>query len=302
MSKILVTVFHSMRPRFESELVPGDVFREVGHINIPQESFKSDIIHLDELYANTQNISAGWPSHRTVTTHLAECRSTSVGDVMQVGEAFYVVADRGFDKLLEFPKILRTFYDCPSFPSFDDENIQVPVFDTLMEAMHDICDNMVNAQEAYVYRQGKLVDRIEYDRMKMESKVTARLVKMRQTLGLIGITKEFTELKMALAAVMDDPEIQRLAAGANAAFYEFEDALSYNNQGGGRSNEYENARCEYSETMIERLAVASGMDAHTMGHTSVPYDVIERELDDVCQIINMHHLTMGEYIMPSQVG
>lgn len=301
MNKITIEVFHNMRPRFESVLESSDVFRKVGSIDILDRSFKSNVEHMDELFAMTQNVLGGWPSNKTVQTELSNCRSTSVGDVMLVDETFYVVSDFGFEELRVLPKILKTFYDCPSFPSLENENIRIPVFDSLMESMSDIRGKMIKTQEAYVYRKGKLVDRVEYDLMTMESKIAGRLVTLQQTLGLLKITKEFGVLAKAVELIKSDNELNHLAIKANLAFYKFENADSQYNLDAGRSDEYENARCEYSQNMLKQFSNAVGMDEETMKYTSIPYHVISDDFYSVCEILNMHHLTSGTYLQYSQV-
>jgi hypothetical protein len=97
-------VFHSCGPFFATAIhygwpgITGEVIAEafrnhnyhwVYAFELPSDNVEHQ---LEVVFRKSNNIEESWnPLH--------ECRSTSVGDIVQVGRDYYVVAAEGFDKL-----------------------------------------------------------------------------------------------------------------------------------------------------------------------------------------------------------
>ena len=58
-----------------------------------------DTDDLDDAFAQTQNINWPWPQNEAVKTRLQQCRSTSIGDVLEKDGSHYVVDIVGFTKI-----------------------------------------------------------------------------------------------------------------------------------------------------------------------------------------------------------
>lgn len=58
---------------------------------------------LEKAYELTNNIDRPWPENEGVEAIGGRFRSTSVGDLMLMGEDFYVVAGIGFEKIGKVP-------------------------------------------------------------------------------------------------------------------------------------------------------------------------------------------------------
>lgn len=56
---------------------------------------------LDEAYMLTNSIHCPWTENEQVVCHVPEARSTSIGDALLFGGAFYTVASFGFTKAIE---------------------------------------------------------------------------------------------------------------------------------------------------------------------------------------------------------
>ena len=54
---------------------------------------------LEYAYVMTNHIDHDWLSNRCVTPHVDRARSTSMGDIMQMEDTYFVVQDIGFRKL-----------------------------------------------------------------------------------------------------------------------------------------------------------------------------------------------------------
>ena len=71
-------------------------YDKVGEIEVPFNAHPTSIDeYLEVAYEKTQNINGSW-------NHTKRCRSTSVGDILQIDEEIYIVSSFGFEKLEVF--------------------------------------------------------------------------------------------------------------------------------------------------------------------------------------------------------
>ncbi len=85
-----VTIYHQTSPNFRpyTEQFDRDKFTSVGVLSTDLSGDDA----LEAIYCRTQNLSAPWNPN-------APCRSTSVGDVMEIEGEYYSVAPCGFTRL-----------------------------------------------------------------------------------------------------------------------------------------------------------------------------------------------------------
>lgn len=85
-----VTVYHQMSPNYRPYIQAFDRnrFSCVGILNTDLSGEDA----LEAVYCKTQNISAPWNREKP-------CRSTSVGDVLEIGGEYFSVAPIGFTRL-----------------------------------------------------------------------------------------------------------------------------------------------------------------------------------------------------------
>ena len=81
-------VYHKINPDFMPEHNPKrDDYKLVAEV---------DANDLDKVYARTQNIDSSWTKNSIVSTNLPQCRSTSVGDMIEVNGQLHMVDMIGF--------------------------------------------------------------------------------------------------------------------------------------------------------------------------------------------------------------
>ena len=97
---MIVGVHHRRVPDFLAERIgdfPGDAFREVADVEVDGEE---TLVVLDAAYRLTQNHARPWTFGEQVRLHAAaDARSTSVGDVLMLGDRAYAVLPTGFKRL-----------------------------------------------------------------------------------------------------------------------------------------------------------------------------------------------------------
>ena len=96
---MIVGVHHRHAPDFLAGLpcdFPGEAFAHVADIEVQGED---DLLRLSAAFALSQHLSCPWPEHAEVTAFAARVRSTSVGDVLTLGERTFVVLPVGFRRL-----------------------------------------------------------------------------------------------------------------------------------------------------------------------------------------------------------
>jgi hypothetical protein len=77
-----------------------------------------ETVHLGAAFMLTQNGARSWVSNDSVETVLTECRSTSIGDVLELKGEYYMVEYKGFSKMKKKRKWLWFFLEGTNFKSF----------------------------------------------------------------------------------------------------------------------------------------------------------------------------------------
>ena len=99
-----VKVFHANNPTFGMGDAPKfpEEFTHVADVELPIISSLPDIYYLnnaqDVAYRLTNHIDTDWTENEEVIVFTDNPRSTSVGDVMQIGNRYWEVAMVGFDE------------------------------------------------------------------------------------------------------------------------------------------------------------------------------------------------------------
>ena len=92
-------VFHAITPRFvdldNGNAVDLDSYKAVAEVVVADDSIDS----LESAYERTNHIDRNWQENAGVNPLVSQARSTSVGDVIQVGDEFYGVSSCGFKKV-----------------------------------------------------------------------------------------------------------------------------------------------------------------------------------------------------------
>ena len=88
-----ITVYHSTNPRMLfSEIIPAA--SDLVQVAVVETS------DLDDAYRLTNHIDCDWRTNSEVKTfRLGNVRSTSCGDVMELNNEFFMVAEVGFTKI-----------------------------------------------------------------------------------------------------------------------------------------------------------------------------------------------------------
>ena len=100
-----VKVFHANNPTFGMGDAPKfpEEFTHVADVELPIISSLPDIYYLnnaqDVAYRLTNHIDTDWRENKEVTGLTENARSTSVGDVIQIGDDFFEVGMMGFEKI-----------------------------------------------------------------------------------------------------------------------------------------------------------------------------------------------------------
>lgn len=89
------TIYQAIKGNFLGDVLPKEKYKKVAEV---------EGSCLEDVFVKTQNISSSWTNHPDVKTHLTQCRSTSVGDIIYNTEEkqSYMVANIGFEKVNVF--------------------------------------------------------------------------------------------------------------------------------------------------------------------------------------------------------
>ena len=91
-----VKVYHANNPTFGMGDAPKfpEEFTHVADVELPDLNDAQDVA-----YRLTNHIDTDWRENEEVTALSDKARSTSVGDVIQVGNEFFMVGMMGFEKI-----------------------------------------------------------------------------------------------------------------------------------------------------------------------------------------------------------
>jgi hypothetical protein len=76
----------------------GVIYEVAGSVSFPDETPIDEIL-LDDIYERTNSIYGHWSENKGVECSKRSMRSTSVGDIIMIGDAYYFVDSIGFDKI-----------------------------------------------------------------------------------------------------------------------------------------------------------------------------------------------------------
>jgi hypothetical protein len=95
----LAKVYHRLNSRFEEvKAFNPNLYKLVAEVEVSGINFMPD---LENAYKLTNHINSSWQGNQKVIPHDHHARSTSVGDVVELSDRFYTVANCGFVEIKE---------------------------------------------------------------------------------------------------------------------------------------------------------------------------------------------------------
>ena len=99
----MITVYHTPKSLFSDAQFLFSAEKQVAfaekHFSKYRKAAEVNTTDLDHAYELTNTITKAWDRNQLVKATGHSLRSTSVGDVMKLGDDYYVVASIGFEKI-----------------------------------------------------------------------------------------------------------------------------------------------------------------------------------------------------------
>lgn len=87
---------------YQTNKLDSYYFSDEDHSIFPNDFSKVadiDTDDLDEAYSLSQNVTASWACNNEVKSDLKQCRSTSMGDILEKAGEYFIVDMFGFKKI-----------------------------------------------------------------------------------------------------------------------------------------------------------------------------------------------------------